>query len=110
MQVDNGTDSIQVPVLTRPRGRQHMLVRQKKRALLSYLTDSASLYGEDDGEGGHCPAGVNNKFTACIACPSGSACGVTVDPKVEEVGAKIKQSKNTGKTQMTAPLRHPNEA
>jgi len=34
-----------------------------------------------------------------MACPSGLACDVTVDPGVEEMETKIKRNKNTVKSQ-----------
>lgn len=50
--------------------------------------------------------GVKNKFTACIACPSGLACNVTVDPGVEEMETKIKRNKNKLRVNIYSHLQH----
>lgn len=96
--------------LIKAQSRKCTLLQGKQKASFSHLIGSAHLRGEDKKEGGHCPAGVRNKFTACIACPSGLACDVAVDPGVEEMETKIKKSKNTVKRQtIYNMLRQPNK-
>lgn len=78
--------------------------------LFSHLIDSASLYGENKSEGGHCATGVSSKFTACIACPSGLACDVTLEPEAEEVETNMKRNRNTIKNRaIYETLSHPKE-
>lgn len=108
--VGNCTDTGKVFTLIKAQSRKCTLLRGNKKASFSHLIGSAYLRSEDKKEGGHCPAGVKNKFTACIACPSGLACNVAVDPGAEEMETKIKRNENTVKRQtIYNMLRQPNE-
>lgn len=88
----NRTDTGKVSMLTAAQSSLCTLVRGNKKHCISHLIGSAYLYDEDKNEGGHCPTGIRNIFTACIACPSGLACDVTVDSGVE-MATKIKRNK-----------------
>lgn len=102
---------VRCPRWLKPRGDSVCLLQKIKSIIFSPYWQCIS--GEDKNEGGHCLRGVKNKFTACIACPSGLACNVTVDPGVEETETKKKKrnkNKSTVKNQIIYNmLRHPNE-